>query len=100
MGSGRVKHTGAFKPAYPDIILLITFNGVNSIVIQGGTVANNISEHAEPIAIIAVQPIVGAKPHTALVILIKCNYDIIRQALVNTEVFDRIMFCEQPRGKQ
>ena len=68
----------------------ISFDSAYMIITKGSGVTNNIPKYPESVAIIAVQSIVRAKPHKAVMILINAGYRIVRQAVLYANVLDGV----------
>jgi len=71
------KNTYALSFSYPDLILIVGIDTKNMIIQQGGWIAYGISKNAKGGSIIPVQPVIGAKPHKTIMVLVNTGYGIV-----------------------
>src|SRR6185312_4339141 len=62
-------------------MILISVNCINMIIDQGIAVTDNIPEDPERISVVAVESIIGAKPHKAVMIPENAGDRIIGKAI-------------------
>jgi hypothetical protein len=70
----------------------ILFYCIDIVDGEGGTVADNVVKYFKPVSVIPVQPIVGAEPQKAIVILANAENRIVRQPLLYAKIPHRRVF--------
>jgi hypothetical protein len=69
-------------------MVIVFLDRIDIIDSQGGAVAYAVVEYFESISIIPVQPVIGAEPHKAIVILANADNRIVGQTLLYAEAPD------------
>src|SRR5689334_10536263 len=80
IGAGRMVDTYSFYPADPDIVIGISIYIIYMVIVERIAITDDVSEDFERISVIAVQAIVSAKPHEAIMVLVDTGNGIIGEA--------------------
>jgi hypothetical protein len=80
--------------------MMILADGIYIIMSQRMTVPGIIAEYPEMIAVVAIQAIVGAKPHKAMVILVDTPDGIVRKTVFDAQAFNPGSLRKSPGDKK
>jgi len=77
------------------MMIVVFFYGIDIVDGQGSAVVYAVVEYFKSIAIVPVQPIVGAEPHETIVVLTNADDRIVGKSLLYAKVSDGYIFGQK-----